>query len=258
MEKDFNDIDRLQYSPMIRQYLEIKDQYPDTLLLYRVGDFYELFFNDAIVASRILEIVLTGKDAGVDERVPMCGVPYHAVDSYIDTLAANGFKVGIVEQVEDPKSAKGIVKREVIRIVTPGTVIDANAINASDFNYILSISGDKNRYILSYLDLSTGEGYLTNIPLDDNILFAEIMKLQTKEVVVSEKFNVQIFSPLQKVYSFLVSIEANATAASYTKNLMEGLDVDEVKNYSRLLNYITRTQMRNLIHLQKVDRKSVV
>ena len=257
MEKGFNDIDRLQYSPMIRQYLEIKDQYPDTLLLYRVGDFYELFFNDAIVASRILEIVLTGKDAGVDERVPMCGVPYHAVDSYIDTLAANGFKVGIVEQVEDPKSAKGIVKREVIRIVTPGTVIDANAINASDFNYILSISGDKNRYILSYLDLSTGEGYLTNIPLDDNILFAEIMKLQTKEVVVSEKFNVQIFSPLQKVYSFLVSIEANATAASYTKNLMEGLDVDEVKNYSRLLNYITRTQMRNLIHLQKVVKYNV-
>ena len=257
MEKDFNDIDRLQYSPMIRQYLEIKDQYPDTLLLYRVGDFYELFFNDAIVASRVLEIVLTGKDAGVEDRVPMCGVPYHAVDSYIDTLAANGFKVGIVEQVEDPKSAKGIVKREVIRIVTPGTVIDANAINASDFNYILSISGDKNRYILSYLDISTGEGYLTNIPLDDNILFAEIMKLQTKEVVVSEKFNTSIFTPLQKVYSFLVSIEPNSTSPSYTKSLMDGLDQDEAKNYSRLLNYITRTQMRNLIHLQKVVKYNV-
>ena len=257
MEKDFNDIDKLQYSPMIRQYLEIKEQYPDTLLLYRVGDFYELFFNDAIVASRVLEIVLTGKDAGVDERVPMCGVPYHAVDSYIDTLAANGFKVGIVEQVEDPKSAKGIVKREVIRIVTPGTVIDANAINASDFNYILSISGDKNRYILSYLDLSTGAGYLTNIPLDDNLLFAEIMKLQAKEIVVSEKFNKEIFTPLLKVYNFLISIEANYTSPSYTKSLMENLDQDEVKNYSRLLNYITRTQMRTLVHLQKVVKYNV-
>ena len=257
MEKDFSDIDRLQYSPMIRQYLEIKDQYPDTLLLYRVGDFYELFFNDAIVASKILEIVLTGKDAGVDERVPMCGVPYHAVDSYIDTLAANGYKVGIVEQVEDPKSAKGIVKREVIRIVTPGTVIDESAVDASDFNYLTSISGDKNRYILSYLDLTTGEGYLTNIPLDDNLLFAEILKLKTKEIVISDKFNREIFRPLQKVYNFLVSVEANSSSPSYTKKLMDGLDGDEVKNYSRLLNYVTRTQMRTLIHLQKVQKYNI-
>ena len=120
----FESIDKMKYSPMMRQYLETKEQYPDTLLFYRVGDFYELFFNDAIVGAKELEITLTGKDGGVEERVPMAGVPYHAIDNYLDILTNKGYKVAIVEQVEDPKLAKGIVKRDVTRIITPGTIID--------------------------------------------------------------------------------------------------------------------------------------
>ena len=136
----FENIDKMKYSPMIRQYIEIKEKYPDTLIFYRVGDFYELFFNDAIVGAKELEIVLTGKDAGVEERVPMAGVPHHAVDSYLDTLTNKGYKVAIVEQVEDPKQAQGIVKRDVVRIVTPGTVIDEVSLDAKQNNFLVSLS----------------------------------------------------------------------------------------------------------------------
>ena len=135
----YDNIDKMKYSPMIRQYLEIKEQYPDTLVFYRVGDFYELFFNDAIVGAKELEIVLTGKDAGVEERIPMAGVPYHAVDSYLDTLTEKGYKVAIVEQIEDPKLAQGIVKRDVVRIVTPGTLIDEVALDAKTNNFLVSL-----------------------------------------------------------------------------------------------------------------------
>ena len=133
MENNQNYFDeKLKYSPMIRQYLEIKEKYQDMILFYRVGDFYELFFNDAIIGSKELEIILTGKDAGVEDRVPMCGVPHHAVDTYLDILVSKGYKVGIVEQVEDPSQAKDIVRREVTRIVTPGTIMDEGGINKNE------------------------------------------------------------------------------------------------------------------------------
>ena len=125
----FSNIDKMKFSPMIRQYIEIKEQHPDTLLFYRVGDFYEMFFNDAIVGAKELEIVLTGKDAGVEERIPMAGVPHHAVNGYLQALTEKGYKVAIVEQVENPKEANGIVKRDVVRIVTPGTIIDDNSLD---------------------------------------------------------------------------------------------------------------------------------
>lgn len=253
----YENIDKMQYSPMIRQYLEIKEQYPDMLIFYRIGDFYEMFFNDALVASKELEIVLTGKDAGVEERVPMCGVPYHSVTGYLDTLTAKGYKVGIVEQVEDPKEAKGIVKREVVRIITPGTVIDEVSLDAHDNNYLVSISTDKNRYIVSYLDLSTGEGFLTNIPLDENLLFAEVIKLKAREIVVSPEFNHKIFTNLKAIYNLTISEESNIEVPSYFKGLLVNLDKEEEKNYCRLLNYIIRTQMRTLVHLQKVSKYDI-
>ncbi|HEY8445404.1 MAG TPA: DNA mismatch repair protein MutS [Bacilli bacterium] len=253
----YENIDKMQYSPMIRQYLSIKEQYPDTIIFFRLGDFYEMFFNDAIIASKELEIVLTGKDAGTEERVPMCGVPYHSVDNYLDILTSKGYKVGIVEQVEDPKNAKGIVKREVVRIITPGTVIDTNSIEATDNNYLLSISSDKNRFILSYIDLSTGEGYLTNIPVEDSLLYGEILKLKAREVVVSSTFNQQIFAKLKKIIPITISIEDNDIISSYFKGLIISLDDEESKNYARLLNYITRTQMRTLVHLQKVIKYDI-
>ena len=253
----FGNIDKMKYSPMIRQYIEIKEQYPDTLIFYRVGDFYELFFNDAIVGAKELEIVLTGKDAGVEERVPMAGVPFHAVDSYLDTLTEKGYKVAIVEQVEDPKLAKGLVKRDVVRIVTPGTVTSEASLDAKENNFLISLSQLKDEFILSYVDLSTGEGYLTNIPNNESLLYAEIIKLNAKEIIVSSSFPKDLLKPLRNIYTFAISIEDNEVAPSYFKGLLENLNKDEEKNYCRLLNYIVRTQMRTLVHMQKVVKYNI-
>lgn len=253
----YEKIDKTKYSPMMRQYLTIKEQHPDTIIFFRLGDFYEMFFNDAIVASKELEIVLTGKDAGAEERVPMCGVPYHSVNGYLNILTSKGYKVGIVEQVEDAKDAKGIVKREIVRIVTPGTVIDSDSLNASENNYIVSVSSDKDRYILSYLDLSTGEGYLTNIPIDESLLGAEILKLKAREIIVGNEFNKNIFVNLEKLTSLTISVEDNHEVSDYFQGLMTSLDKEESQNYARLLNYIKRTQMRTLVHLQKVVKYDI-
>ena len=253
----FSNIDKMKYSPMIRQYIEIKEQYPDTLLFYRVGDFYEMFFNDAIVGAKELEIVLTGKDAGVEERIPMAGVPHHAVNGYLQMLTEKGYKVAIVEQVEDPKQASGIVKRDVVRIVTPGTVIEDTSLDAKNNNFLISLSLLKDTFILSYVDLSTGEGFLTNIPNNESLLFAEIIKLNTKEIVVSSEFPIDILNPLKQIYTFAISIENNCDTPSYFKGLLVNLNKDEEKNYCRLLNYIVRTQMRTLVHMQKVVKYDI-
>ena len=253
----FSNIDKMKFSPMIRQYIEIKEQHPDTLLFYRVGDFYEMFFNDAIVGAKELEIVLTGKDAGVEERIPMAGVPHHAVNGYLQTLTEKGYKVAIVEQVENPKEANGIVKRDVVRIVTPGTIIDDNSLDAKTNNFLISLSILKDIYILSYVDLSTGEGFLTNIPNDESLLFAEIIKLNAKEIVVPIDFPVEILNPLKQIYTFTVSTETNSDTPSYFKGLLTALNKDEEKNYCRLLNYIVRTQMRTLVHMQKVVKYNI-
>ncbi len=253
----YSNIEKMKYSPMIRQYIEIKEKYPDTLIFYRVGDFYELFFNDAIVGSKELEIVLTGKDAGVEERIPMAGVPHHAVNGYLQMLTEKGYKVAIAEQVEDPKEATGIVKRDVVRIVTPGTIIEDTSLDAKANNFLISLSLLKDTYILSYVDLSTGEGFLTNIPNNDQLLFAEIIKLNTKEIVVSSDFPVEILNPLKQIYTFAISIENNSDAPSYFKGLMKELNREEEKNYCRLLNYIVRTQMRTLVHMQRVVKYNI-
>lgn len=253
----YENIDKTLYTPMIRQYLDIKEEYPDTLLFYRVGDFYEMFFNDAILASKELEIVLTGKDAGVKERIPMCGVPHHAVNAYLDRLSEKGYKVAIVEQVEDPKLAKGIVTREVVKIVTPGTVTEGNSLDEKENNYLVSLSLDKERYILSYSDLSTGENYLTELPINEDILFAEIIKLKTREIVIGSDFNQNILKPLKSVLSITISVEDNCSSVSYLTALSDSLDKQEEKNFSRLLNYIIKTQKKTLVHMQKVIKYDI-
>src|SRR5690554_5415291 len=169
----YQEIDKNQYTPMMRQYLEIKEEYADALVFFRLGDFYEMFFNDAIVASKELEIVLTSRDAGAPERVPMCGVPYHSVSGYLDRLTEKGYKVAIVEQVEDPALAKGLVRREVTRVITPGTVTEGETLDARDNNYLVSVTVGKDRFILAYSDLSTGENYVTEIPPAEELLAAE-------------------------------------------------------------------------------------
>ena len=146
-----------ELTPMMKQYMQTKEEYKDCILFYRLGDFYEMFFDDALTASKELEITLTGKNCGLEERAPMCGIPYHAVDSYLNRLVSKGYKVAICEQVEDPKTAKGIVKREVIRVVTPGTNLDTQGLDETKNNYIMCIVYMADRYGLSVADVTTGE-----------------------------------------------------------------------------------------------------
>ena len=152
-----------QLSPMMTHYLETKKQYPDCILFYRLGDFYEMFFEDAKTASRELEITLTGKECGLEERAPMCGVPYHAVESYLNKLVQKGYKVAIAEQMEDPKTAKGLVKREVIRVVTPGTITNSQALEESKNNYLMGIVYTDGIFGISVADVSTGDYLVTEV-----------------------------------------------------------------------------------------------
>ena len=155
---------------MMTQYLETKKQYPDCILFYRLGDFYEMFFEDALTASRELEITLTGKDCGLEERAPMCGVPYHALEGYLSKLVQKGYKVAIGEQVEDPKTAKGLVKREVIRVVTPGTITNSQALEESKNNYLMGIVYTDGIFGISVADVSTGDYLVTEVKSERNLI----------------------------------------------------------------------------------------
>ncbi len=152
-----------EFTPMMQQYLQTKDAYKDCILFYRLGDFYEMFFEDAQIVSKELELTLTGKNCGLEEREPMCGVPYHAAEGYLNRLVANGHKVAICEQVEDPKLARGLVKREVIRIVTPGTNMDMQALDESKNNYIMCIVCLADKFGVSIADVSTGDYFVTEV-----------------------------------------------------------------------------------------------
>ena len=176
-----------ELTPMMKQYMETKSQYQDCILFYRLGDFYEMFFDDALTASRELEITLTGKNCGQEERAPMCGVPYHAVEGYLNKLVSKGYKVAICEQMGDPKQAKGIVKREVVRIVTPGTNLDAQALDETKNNYIMCIVYIADRYGISVADISTGEYLVTELP-DSSRLMDEISRFVPAEIICNEAF----------------------------------------------------------------------
>ena len=176
-----------ELTPMMKQYMETKSQYQDCILFYRLGDFYEMFFDDALTASRELEITLTGKNCGQEERAPMCGVPYHAVESYLNKLVSKGYKVAICEQVEDPKTAKGIVKREVVRIVTPGTNLDTQALDESKNNYIMCIVYIADRYGVSVADITTGDYFVTELE-DSAKLMDEIYRFSPSEIICNEAF----------------------------------------------------------------------
>lgn len=177
-----------EFSPMMQHYLETKKQYKDCVLFYRLGDFYEMFFEDAEIVSRELELTLTGKDCGQEKRAPMSGIPYHAADSYIAKLIEKGYKVAICEQVEDPKQAKGIVKREVIRVVTPGTVIESNLLEEKKNNYIMAIYKSGLYFGISVCDISTGEFLATQIVEHNNFarLLDEISRYSPAEIIVSD------------------------------------------------------------------------
>lgn len=236
-----------QYSPMIQQYLQVKANHSDTLILYRVGDFYELFFEDAKIASRELQLVLTGKSAGVEERVPMCGVPHHAASSYIDKLVKKGYKVGIVEQVEDPATAKGIVERDVVQIITPGAVID---MKSKDNNYIGCLDATSNYYIFSYADVSTGEMYVENLEKDIEVVCSEIENLAIKEVITSTSFDAHEIMLLKNRKHVLVSYENDNLASIEHEYILTNVyDLEQRKNVVRLYNYLKNTQKNTLDYM---------
>ncbi|MCC8141350.1 MAG: DNA mismatch repair protein MutS [Lachnospiraceae bacterium] len=180
-------VDINQVTPMMKQYLEIKKEYPDCILFYRLGDFYEMFFDDAVLASKELELTLTGKSCGLSERAPMCGVPFHAVDSYLTRLISRGFKVAICEQVEDPKLTKGLVRREVIRIVTPGTNLDTESLDETKNNYIMCIVSLDSRYGISVADVTTGDYFATECDSEQKLL-DEISRYMPSEIICNESF----------------------------------------------------------------------
>ena len=174
-------------TPMMQKYLETKEEYKDCILFYRLGDFYEMFFDDAKIVSRELDIALTGKSCGLEERAPMCGVPFHAVDTYLDQLISKGYKVAICEQVEDPKLAKGLVKREVVRVATPGTNLNMQALDESRNNYLLCVVYTTNAYGVSYVDVTTGDYYVTEFD-SENKLLDEIGKTMPSEIICNDSF----------------------------------------------------------------------
>ena len=262
-----------EVSPMMQNYLNTKAQYKDCILFYRLGDFYEMFYDDAITASRELEITLTGKACGTEEKAPMCGVPFHAAEIYISRLIAKGYKVAIAEQLEDPKKAKGIVKRDVIRVVTPGTVIETNMLEEKKNNYIMGIVKKGLYYGLAICDISTGDFFATQIKLPENnfeklldeyarfvpaeIVVNETMGLSTKEIDIMKDRN-NTFVTIRENEMF--SEDENLLLKLYNVEDSFGKKKEDLKDeklsvqaINGLLNYFSETQKVKLEHINKIE-----
>ena len=232
-----------KYSPMMMQYLEIKEQNQDAIVMFRLGDFYEMFFDDAIVVSKALDLALTGKNAGVKERVPMCGVPFHSVSGYIQKLIDLGHKVAIVEQLSEP-GKKGIVKRGVVQIITPGTIMDTS-LNEKRNNYIGALGIFDFNYTLAYCDISTGEFYVVNIDKKEHVLKNYIDSLGLKEIVVQDDWTMEGL--------FISHFDNDKFNENYKKIFDSITDLKQIKICSLLLNYMLDTQKRELEHIQKIQ-----
>ncbi|KRL28593.1 DNA mismatch repair protein MutS [Limosilactobacillus frumenti DSM 13145] len=237
-------------TPMMEQYQKVKDQYPDAFLFYRLGDFYELFNDDAVKGAQLLELTLTTRNHSAKNPIPMCGVPHRAVDNYVDVLIDKGYKVAICEQMEDPKKAKGMVKRAVTRLITPGTQMDLNGEQARSNNYLAALQQRDNQYNLAYTDLSTGELKTTSLTTNDAVL-NELINLQTKEIVVDDSVSDDIKNQLTK-RNILQSHQPTILKNSEISYLSQDLDNDGEKAVVALLvSYLLTTQKRSLAHLQK-------
>lgn len=256
-----------ELTPMMQQYLETKKEYQDCILFYRLGDFYEMFFDDALVASKELEITLTGKSCGQEERAPMCGVPYHAVDSYLNKLVSKGYKVAICEQVEDPKLAKGIVKREVVRIVTPGTNLDIQALDDRKNNYLLCVCYFPGKIGISVADVTTGDYYLTEVE-DIRKLQDEINKYAPSELICNEQFFVSgydIEDLKNRLHVSVYSLDPHyfdedtcrkVLLKHFHVTTLTGLGIDDFPTgliaAGALLQYLYETQKTSLAHFTHI------
>jgi len=246
-----SEVQREKLSPMMQQYMEIKDKYEDCIIFFRLGDFYEMFFDDAILASRVLELTLTGKQAGLEERVPMCGIPHHAYAAYVDELIEKGYKVAICEQLEDPKLTKGMVKRDVIQVVTKGTRIDEN-IDSKSNNYIANIYSFDYCYGISFADISTGEVYAMLVEGEKEKVIKEIAKHGFKEVIVNDNTDREIIEILRSNYNILVTITKEESEDKNYEYIYKDIeDIRFVSTLKHLLYYILDTKKGDLHHLQK-------
>lgn len=246
-----SEVDVNMLSPMMKEYYKTKSEYMDVLLFYRLGDFYEMFFEDAITASHELELTLTGKNAGLKERVPMCGVPHHAVNVYLEKLIDKVYKVAICEQVEDPKLAKGIVKREVTQIVSKGTLTNTDCLDENDYNFIASITDYNYIYALSYLDLLSGKVFATFVSKSSDKLISEIVSLGIKEVVVTSDFDNSITKVLKNNYNIYVSIYDKDYSNINRSKVSNLADAKLEDNTLKLISYITFNQKKEINHLMK-------
>ena len=256
-----------QLSPMMTHYLETKKQYPDCILFYRLGDFYEMFFEDAKTASRELEITLTGKECGLEERAPMCGVPYHAVESYLNKLVQKGYKVAIAEQMEDPKTAKGLVKREVIRVVTPGTITNSQALEESKNNYLMGIVYMDGMFGISSVDISTGDYLVTEVK-PERTLLDEIFKFAPSEIICNEAFymsGVDLEELKNRLHVVVTALENRFFSDDSCRRLLrehfhvnhlDGLGLSEYEAGTiaagAVLSYLYETQKSTLDHLTAI------
>ena len=258
-----------ELTPMMKQYMQTKEEYKDCILFYRLGAFYEVFFDDALTASKELEITLTGKNCGLEERAPMCGIPYHAVDSYLNRLVSKGYKVAICEQVEDPKTAKGIVKREVIRVVTPGTNLDTQGLDETKNNYIMCIVYMADRYGLSVADVTTGEYLVTELDSQTKLM-DELYKFMPSEIVCNEAFymsGLDLDDLKNRLHMAIYSLEAwyfddalcRETLQEHFKVAsLEGIGLSDYEcgmiASGALLKYLEETQKNSLSHMSRLTR----
>ena len=248
-----NEVDRSKLSPGMRQYMEIKDNYEEELLFFRLGDFYELFFEDGLICSRELELTLTSKNAGLDERVPMCGVPFHSVTPYIEKLIEKGYKVAICEQLEDPKKCKGVVKRGVVQVYSKGSIVDAEMLKAYDNNYIGSILDFNYEYIITYADISTGHLYSLTLDHDLNKAVNQVLKLGLKEVILADDTNQELINLLKNNYNIDISISRDYLASGYEYLFSNLKDVAVITGVKHLLYYLVVRELKDLAHINNVE-----
>ncbi len=246
------EVDLNKLSPMMRQYMDIKEKYEDSIIFFRLGDFYEMFFEDAITASHELELTLTGKNCGLDERVPMCGVPHHAYLAYLEKLVNKGYKVAICEQLTDPK-LKGMVERGVTQVVTKGTMMEGSSLDEKTNNYIGSIYDFSHCYAISYTDITTGDFYTELIDYNSDKLINEIIRLDIKELIVNNNIDRKIVNILRENYNILITISDSLLEDNYNYIYENVKDIRIINSIKHLLSYLNDTKMGNLNHLKAVQ-----
>lgn len=252
-------------TPMMQMYLETKEKYHDCILFYRLGDFYEMFFEDAITCSKELELTLTGKDCGLEERAPMSGIPHHAINTYIPKLVEKGYKVAICEQMEDPKQAKGIVKRDVVKIITPGTITELTMLDDKKNNYLVSILQEKKECAIAFCDISTGEFFVSSVSgvdVEEKII-NELARIQPSEIVIEEesKHNMILLKQIQKLFQVYISKYQNNTQNKVLDTVLTHTNLTistlEKNNANLLLNYVEETQKSSIEQINTIRKYEI-